>query len=106
MAKETEIKLRASPETLAALRSHTLLETRRQSERKTGTLFNQYYDTAARDLAGARVALRMRRDGEQCIQSYLAGNTETELSAPHRVVSSDDLIKVKCEGNEELSFDK
>ena len=46
------------------------------------------------------------QNGEQCIQSYLAGNTETELSAPHRVVSSDDLIKVKCEGNEELSFDK
>lgn len=69
MAKETEIKLRASPETLAALRSHPLLETRRKSEWKTGTLFNQYYDTAARDLAGARVALRMRRDGEQCIQT-------------------------------------
>lgn len=32
-------------------------------------LFNQYYDTPDRELAGARVALRIRRDGEQFIQT-------------------------------------
>lgn len=64
---ETEIKLRASRETLHALRSHPLLAQNdgwRRSE-----LGNQYYDTANRDLARARVALRVRRDGEQFIQT-------------------------------------
>ncbi len=69
MAKETEIKLRTTPETLQALRTHPLLEVRRQGEWQSGPLLNQYFDTPARDLAGARVALRLRRDGEQVIQT-------------------------------------
>ena len=69
MAKETEIKLRASRETLAALRDHPLLKKRNKSGWQTHELFNQYYDTPARDLADARVALRLRRDGEQFIQT-------------------------------------
>ncbi|WP_215201240.1 CYTH domain-containing protein, partial [Escherichia coli] len=31
--------------------------------------YNQYYDTPGRELARAKVALRMRRDGEQYIQT-------------------------------------
>ena len=69
MAKETEIKLRVSRETLAALRSHPLLKKRNKSGWQRVELFNQYYDTPARDLATARVALRLRRDGEQLIQT-------------------------------------
>lgn len=69
MVKETEIKLRVSPQVLQALRSHPLLNERVAGEWHTGTLYNQYYDTANRDLAGARVALRVRRDGEQFIQT-------------------------------------
>tara|TARA_R110001592_G_scaffold42588_6_gene138166 strand:- start:8367 stop:9782 length:1416 start_codon:yes stop_codon:yes gene_type:complete len=69
MVKETEIKLRATPDTLAALRIHPLLESRRQGEWQTGPLLNQYFDTPARDLAGAKVALRLRRDGDQFIQT-------------------------------------
>ena len=69
MAKETEIKLRASRATLAALREHPLLKKRNKSGWQHGELFNQYYDTAERDLARARVALRLRRDGEQYIQT-------------------------------------
>ena len=69
MPKETEIKLRATPATLAALREHPLLNKRNKSGWQQHALFNQYYDTPARDLAAARVALRVRRDGEQFIQT-------------------------------------
>lgn len=69
MVKETEIKLRVSPQALAALREHPLLNERLAGEWHTGTLYNQYYDTADRELAAARVALRVRRDGEQFIQT-------------------------------------
>ena len=69
MNKETEIKLRVSPETLAALRDHPLLNRHNRSGWQRVELFNQYYDSAARDLAHARVALRLRRDGEHFIQT-------------------------------------
>lgn len=69
MNKETEIKLRASRATLAALRDHPLLAGRNRSGWQRVELYNQYYDTANRDLAHARVALRLRRDGEQFIQT-------------------------------------
>ncbi|WP_313225693.1 CYTH domain-containing protein [Stutzerimonas chloritidismutans] len=69
MQKETEIKLRASRETLLALRDHPLLKKRNKNGWSRHELFNQYYDTAERDLAQARVALRLRRDGEQFIQT-------------------------------------
>ncbi|MBM7063209.1 inorganic triphosphatase [Pseudomonas sp. UL073] len=69
MNKETEIKLRASRETLAALREHALLKKRNKSGWQQRELYNQYYDTASRELAGAKVALRIRRDGETYIQT-------------------------------------
>lgn len=69
MGKETEIKLRASAEVLAALRTHPLLTARLVDDWQTTTLYNQYYDTAARDLANAKVALRLRRDGDAIIQT-------------------------------------
>ncbi|MCY1287314.1 Inorganic triphosphatase [compost metagenome] len=69
MQKETEIKLRASRATLAALRDHPLLKKRNKSGWERRELFNQYYDTPARELARAKVALRLRRDGEHYIQT-------------------------------------
>ena len=57
MQKETEIKLRASRETLAALREHPLLKKRNKSGWERCELFNQYFDTPARDLAQAKVAI-------------------------------------------------
>ncbi len=69
MLKETEIKLRASRDTLAALRQQPLLNKRNKSGWQQAELFNQYYDTPERDLARAKVALRLRRDGEQLIQT-------------------------------------
>ncbi|PZR38233.1 MAG: inorganic triphosphatase, partial [Ectopseudomonas oleovorans] len=50
MVKETEIKLRVSRTTLAALREHPLLKKRNKSGWQRGELFNQYYDTPDRDL--------------------------------------------------------
>ncbi len=69
MQKETEIKLRASRETLAALLDHPLLKKRNKSGWQRHELFNQYYDTPERELAQAKVALRLRRDGDQHIQT-------------------------------------
>lgn len=69
MVKETEIKLRVSRDTLTALREHPLLKKRNKSGWETSELLNQYFDTPARDLAQAKVALRLRRDGEQFIQT-------------------------------------
>ena len=69
MQKETEIKLRVSRETLAALREHPLLKKRNKSVWERRELTNQYFDTPERDLAKAKVALRLRRDGDAVIQT-------------------------------------
>jgi inorganic triphosphatase YgiF len=69
MHKETEIKLRISRETLAALREHPLLKKRNKSGWARHELSNQYFDTPERDLAKAKVALRLRRDGDAIIQT-------------------------------------
>ncbi|HKS11554.1 MAG TPA: CYTH domain-containing protein [Pseudomonas sp.] len=69
MPKETELKLRASRETLAALREHPLLKKRNKSGWQTRELLNQYFDTPERELSAAKVALRLRRDGDAVIQT-------------------------------------
>lgn len=69
MQKETEIKLRVSRETLAALREHPLLKKRNKSGWERRELMNQYFDTPERDLAKAKVALRLRKDGDDIIQT-------------------------------------
>ncbi|AYC34737.1 inorganic triphosphatase [Pseudomonas cavernae] len=84
MNKETEIKLRASRETLAALRDHPLLKKRNKSGWERRELFNQYYDTPARELAEAKVALRLRRDGDSYIQTLKSrGQSVAGLSERH-----------------------
>lgn len=69
MVKETEIKLRASHETLQALRHHPLLSPAEPARWQQHQLYNQYYDTPTNELARARVALRLRCDGERFIQT-------------------------------------
>lgn len=69
MAKETEIKLRISPASLATLHEHPILAARCVGQWQTRELLNRYYDTADFALASAQVALRIRRDGEQMIQT-------------------------------------
>lgn len=81
MFKETEIKLRISAETLSALREHPLVIERQQTQWQSKALVNQYFDTPEQALAQARVALRLRRDGEQVIQTLKTrGNSVAGLS--------------------------
>ncbi|NWB91212.1 CYTH domain-containing protein [Pseudomonas agarici] len=84
MQKETEIKLRVSRETLSALREHPLLKKRNKSGWERHELTNQYFDTPERDLAKAKVALRLRRDGEAVIQTLKTrGQSVAGLSERH-----------------------
>ncbi len=69
MAKETEIKLRISPASLATLPEHAILKARCVGPWQTRELLNRYYDTDDFALANSQVALRIRRDGEQLIQT-------------------------------------
>ncbi|MGV8916712.1 MAG: inorganic triphosphatase [Pseudomonas sp.] len=96
MQKETEIKLRVSRETLAALREHPLLKKRNKSGWERLELFNQYFDTPERELAQAKVALRIRRDGDAIIQTLKTkGNSVAGLS--ERNEYNWDLAKAKLD---------
>ncbi|QXI38318.1 CYTH domain-containing protein [Pseudomonas xantholysinigenes] len=95
MHKETELKLRASRETLAALREHPLLKKRNKSGWQTRELLNQYFDTPERDLSAARVALRLRRDGEAIIQTLKCrGQSVAGLSERNEYEWSLDKVKL------------
>ncbi|WP_397450916.1 inorganic triphosphatase [Pseudomonas sp. NA-150] len=96
MQKETEIKLRVSRETLAALREHPLLKKRNKSGWERLELLNQYFDTPERELAHAKVALRIRRDGDAIIQTLKTkGNSVAGLS--ERNEYNWDLAKAKLD---------
>lgn len=69
MPQETEIKLRIHPDDCTVLRAHSLLEARRVSEWRQHHLANQYFDTPNQDLSAQHVALRIRTDGDQIIQT-------------------------------------
>jgi inorganic triphosphatase YgiF len=69
MFQETEIKLRVSSETASAIKEHPLLKRRQVGCWRSGVIYNQYFDTPDKRLASAGVALRMRKDGEQYIQT-------------------------------------
>lgn len=73
--KETEIKLRISPEMLQVLKDHPLIKKRAKSAWERLELHNQYFDTPQRELSQARVALRIRKDGEQLIQTLKSRGT-------------------------------
>lgn len=69
MATETEIKLRVRPSDMDKLADHPLFNRYRSQDWQSRELLNAYYDTDNGDLAHAQVALRIRRDGEQFIQT-------------------------------------
>jgi len=67
MATETELKLLIEPAAMEQLSQHALLKAAGGQEAQW--LYNTYYDTPALELAAAKVALRVRRQGEQFIQT-------------------------------------
>ncbi len=73
MAIETELKLRIAPEHLARLRAHSFWHAHALTVPRTRQLFNQYFDTPDLALHHAAMALRLRRNGEQWLQTLKGG---------------------------------
>lgn len=70
MAIETEIKLQTTLEGLQALRQSTVVaKLQKDTAWQTKQLNNQYFDTPDCRLAHSAVALRIRQDGQQLIQT-------------------------------------
>jgi inorganic triphosphatase YgiF len=69
VAEEIELKLTASPEVLAAVRAHPAVAAAKRGPMRTTQLVSTYYDTPARELAAAGVALRVRRSGQRWLQT-------------------------------------
>ncbi|TMH38240.1 MAG: CHAD domain-containing protein [Betaproteobacteria bacterium] len=69
MPQEIELKLAADPATLASLPQHPVLGPLLNGSPRRAKLLSRYYDTAAAELHEAGVALRLRRDGRQWLQT-------------------------------------
>ena len=81
MAQEIELKLAVPDGAMPALAAWLDAQGQARGEH---TLLNVYLDTPARDLASARAALRLRRRGEQWLQTLkTAGKSEAGLAARH-----------------------
>ena len=66
---ETELKLKIAPEAAATIQRHPALKPLKRSRSRASHLTSTYYDTPDGDLAAAGVALRLRRDGRQWVQT-------------------------------------
>lgn len=73
MAIETELKLRIAPEHMARLREHAFWRAYALTAPRTRQLFNQYFDTPDLALHHAAMALRLRRNGDQWLQTLKGG---------------------------------
>ena len=73
MAIETELKLRLAPEHLAKLKRHVLFKEHQLARASTQRLYNVYFDTPELDLHHSRMALRLRRKGQQWLQTLKGG---------------------------------
>ncbi|WP_432697212.1 inorganic triphosphatase [Marinobacterium sp. YM272] len=81
MGAETELKLGLLPEYGADVAGLPILEQYSRAEPECRQLDNTYFDTPEHALTGARVALRIRRDGERYIQTLkTAGEGRAGLS--------------------------
>jgi len=81
MAQEIELKLAVPDDAIAALTAWLDAHARAHGERE---LRNVYLDTPEHDLARARAALRLRRQGAQWLQTLkTAGRSECGLAARH-----------------------
>jgi triphosphatase len=72
---EIELKLRIPASALDALRVDTLLLPPGNTRSARKQLDNIYFDTPERDLARARIALRLRKDGRRWLQTVKGGGT-------------------------------
>lgn len=70
--KEIEIKLYASDEVLGSLKADPIFVTCSKHPWQTKELLNQYIDTKDQALTAAKVALRIRKDKDQYIQTLKA----------------------------------
>ncbi|MCX9157633.1 CHAD domain-containing protein [Niveibacterium sp. 24ML] len=68
MSKEVELKLALAPQALPALRSNPLIA-EAPLEGANGILLNTYFDTPGLELRARKIAVRMRKDGENWIQT-------------------------------------
>lgn len=73
MSVETELKLHLAPAQLNKLKRHPFLSRLARGRAVTRKLYSVYYDTPQLDLRNARMALRIRRDGKQWIQTLKGG---------------------------------
>jgi inorganic triphosphatase YgiF len=73
MAIETELKLRIAPEHLARLKRHPLLRSLSSGRALTRKLYSVYFDTPDLQLHHQRMALRLRRTGNQWLQTLKGG---------------------------------
>ncbi len=82
MAREIELKLAVPDAALAALAAWLDANGQPRGPRDGTTVLNVYLDTPARDLAQARAALRLRKMGEQWLQTLkTAGQSSGGLAA-------------------------
>jgi triphosphatase len=70
---EVELKLLVSPEHLARIERHPAVKTLRRPPRRKTHLVSIYYDTPELDLVRAGVALRLRQNGAQWVQTLKGG---------------------------------
>ena len=69
VATETELKLRIAPDAAATIIRHPALKPFKRARVRASHLTSTYFDTPEGALAAAGVALRLRRDGRQWIQT-------------------------------------
>jgi inorganic triphosphatase YgiF len=75
MPVETELKLRIAAEQLAKLKRHPLLKKNQLTRPITRRLYNIYFDTPKLALHQSEMALRLRRSGQQWLQTLKGGGS-------------------------------
>ena len=85
MNTEVELKLRVDPESLTALAAKPVLVA---ASANSEHLHATYFDTADHRLHARALSLRVRREGEQFIQTLKVGDAGPSWTAPPHGVGS------------------